>query len=251
MKIFDRIMKCMLSAAGSAVLLCGCAFPSVSTSSSVPNGIDKLYTADAEITVAGNDDEEELVYSGKMSRFGGGMWELELSAPETVSGLKIALGEEGITASLGDLNFRLETEKIPSKAAFMSVFGALDNAAADANGLTFSETETDLCWYGTYNGGKYTLLYNKADNTLCGLEMQGISVRFSCFCITGNDSSVTTSPSETSVSSEAPSVTSAPETTVPSETTTIFTAPTIETPTETTTTASQSKASETVTAASR
>ena len=179
------------------------------------------------------------------------MWELELSAPETVSGLKIALGEEGITASLGDLNFRLETEKIPSKAAFMSVFGALDNAAADANGLTFSETETDLCWYGTYNGGKYTLLYNKADNSLCGLEMQGISVRFSCFCVTGNDSSVTTSPSETSVSSEAPSVTSAPETTVPSEATTIFTAPTIETPTETTTTASQSKASETVTAASR
>lgn len=246
-------MKCMLSAAGAAVLLCGCAFPSAGTSSSAPNGIDKLYTVDAEIAVAGNDDEEELVYSGKMSRLGGGMWELELTAPETVSGLKIALGEEGITASLGDLNFRLETEKIPSKAAFMSVFGALDNAAADVNGLTFSETETNLCWYGTYNGGKYTLLYNKADNSLCGLEMQGISVRFSCFCITGNDSSVTASPSETA-SSETSSAASVSETvtTVPTETTTIFTAPTIETPTVTTvTTASQNAPSETVTAASR
>ncbi|MGN0696857.1 MAG: hypothetical protein ACI4J5_08855, partial [Oscillospiraceae bacterium] len=155
-KIF-RLISLGLTAAFSAVILGGCKGLGDTLTQS-PSGADKLYTAQCEITVDGEDDEELLTYGGTLSRLGGGNWELALDKPDTVAGLKIKLGEEGITASLGDLSLNLETDKIPSRAAFMSVFSALDNAAANINSLDFSETETNLCYHGNCGGEKYTLL---------------------------------------------------------------------------------------------
>lgn len=197
------------AAAGCTMLLCGC-FGGKGTPDSSPADLDKMYTAECEITVE-NSEEDILCYTGVISRMGGGFWELSLASPETVAGLKIKLDSEGITASLGELNFKLEHDKIPSRASFMAIFGALDNAALDSGNLTFSETETELCYYGTYNGCKYTISYNKADNTLSGLNIGNVDVRFSCFTVTGEDNS----SAVTSVSEEN-SVTTVPEATVTS-----------------------------------
>ena len=152
-----RLISLGITAVLAGTILSGCKGLSETLTQS-PSGVDKLYTAQCEITVDGEDDEELLTYGGTLSRLGGGNWELALDKPDTVAGLKIKLGEEGITASLGDLSLNLETDKIPSRAAFMSVFSALDNAAANVNSLDFSETETNLCYHGSCGGEKYTLL---------------------------------------------------------------------------------------------
>ncbi|MBQ4311647.1 MAG: hypothetical protein II773_08655, partial [Oscillospiraceae bacterium] len=61
----------------------------------------------------------------------------------------------------------------------------LDNAAA-ADDLRFAETETALCYYGSCGGTRYTLKYDKAANTLCALETDGITAEFTGFTVTGS-----------------------------------------------------------------
>lgn len=235
-----RILKRIFTGIAAAVTLftCGCVSP-ISQSGISPGGIDKLYTAVCDITVdSGDETSEPLSYSGNMCRLGGGFWEMSLTSPETVAGLKISLGPEGIGASLGDLNFNLETDKIPSRAAFLKIFSALDNAASSINDLKQTENEANLCYSGTCGGEKYTVLCDKAQNMPCGLIMGKITVVFSSFTVTGNAPETTAAPSVTTVtaqettagttaeSSSMPSVTlvssetvtSASETSVTSET---------------------------------
>lgn len=199
-----RILKRIFTGAAAAVTLfmCGCVSP-ISQSRLSPGGIDRLYTAVCDITVdSGDETSEPLSYSGNMCRLGGGFWEMSLTSPETVAGLKISLGPEGIGASLGDLNFNLETDKIPSRAAFLKIFSALDNAASSINDLKQTENEANLCYSGTCGGEKYTVLCDKAQNMPCGLIMGKITVVFSSFTVTGNAPETTAAPSES-----APSVT--------------------------------------------
>lgn len=193
-----------LAAVFSAVIFCSCKGIDNPLTQS-PSGADKLYTAQCEITVDSDEGEELLTYGGILSRLGGGNWELAIDKPETVAGLKIKLGEDGITASLGDLSLNLETDKIPSRAAFMSIFSALDNAAANINSLDFSETETNLCYHGNCGVEKYTLLCDKTNNMPCGLNIGKITVIMVNFTVTGN-------APESSEASPSESVT---ETTVP------------------------------------
>ncbi|MGN1416211.1 MAG: hypothetical protein ACI4XF_05180 [Oscillospiraceae bacterium] len=208
-KIF-HLISLGITAVLSAAILGGCKGLGETLTQS-PSGADKLYTAQCEITVDGEDDEELLTYGGTLSRLGGGNWELALDKPDTVAGLKIKLGEEGITASLGDLSLNLETDKIPSRAAFMTVFSALDNAAANINSLDFSETETNLCYHGNCGGEKYTLLCDKTNNLPCGLNIGKITVILVNFTVTG----------EAPETSETVSETTAEETTTTTETETV------------------------------
>lgn len=209
------IKKIFAGIAAAAFLLCGCTNPIAQSGGMSPKGVDKLYTAVCEITVEGEDEAAEaLVYSGDICRLGGGFWELSLAEPETVAGLKISLGPEGIGASLGDLNFNLETDKIPSRASFMKIFSALDNAAASVNDLKFSENETNLCYGGSCGGEKYTLLCDKAQNMPCGLVIGRINVVFTSFTVTGEppETSVTSSGTVTGTTSATTVTTTAPVT---------------------------------------
>ena len=179
-----RTVYGMISAAavGVTMIFGGCAYKSGTDGNTAP-GLDGLYSADCEIVCSASD--EEMIYSGKMTRLGGGSWELVFDTPETVKGLKLTLDSEGMTASMGDLNFRLETDRIPNKAAFITVFGILDDAAA-ADDLRFAETETALCYYGKYGDENYTLSYNKAENTLCAIETGNITVSVEGFAVNGD-----------------------------------------------------------------
>ena len=179
MNVISRA-KVLLTAAvtGSFLFLTGCfADGALSGTEKSAPGLDGMYSAECEITCTEN--EEEFVYGGKMTRMGGGSWQLELETPDTVKGLKITVGDDGMNASLGELSFRLETEKIPNRAAFLTVLGVLDSAAN--GGLRFTETETEFCYKGTYGEENYTLKYEKAGNTLCGLECGSVSAVFTGF----------------------------------------------------------------------
>ncbi len=184
-----------IAVTAAAVLLTGCLPGTKSAAKKVP-GLDGLYTAECSIVCA--EEEGEFIYGGRMTRLGGGNWQLELSSPDTVKGLKISMGGEGMTASLGDLNFRIETDKIPDKAAFVTVFSVLDDAAVSE--LRFSETETGFCYYGTCGTENYTIKLDKAANTLCGMECGNVSAVFSdltpCEEMTAEETTVTTAVTE-------------------------------------------------------
>lgn len=254
-KYFFR--KIFAGLASAAFLLCGCTNPIAQSSGISPGGVDKLYTAICDITVEGDDEASEaLAYSGNICRLGGGFWELSLTEPETVAGLKISLGPEGIGASLGDLNFNLETDKIPSRAAFMKIFSVMDNAAASVNDLKLSENETNLCYSGSCGGEKYTLLCDKAQNMPCGLIIGRINVVFTSFTVTGEppETSVTSSGTVTGTTAATTVTTTAPVTESSSMPSVTLVPPASETTSvtttavsETTTTASQTTAPVTMT----
>ena len=203
MKITEKLRKPLAALSCAVFILAGYILTGCSLSSPMsvkaPDA-DKLYTVQCEITVKNGGDE--FTYSGSMSRLGGGIWEMTLASPDTVKGLKLGMDSSGITASLGDLNFRLESDKIPDRAAFVTVFGILDNAAA-AEDLRFAETETALCYYGSCSGTRYTLKYDKATNTLCSLETDGITAEFTGFTVTGSASSETSETAAQTAVSEA------------------------------------------------
>lgn len=241
-KIF-HLISLGITAVLAGTILSGCKGLSETLTQS-PSGVDKLYTAQCEITVDGEDDEELLTYGGTLSRLGGGNWELALDKPDTVAGLKIKLGEEGITASLGDLSLNLETDKIPSRAAFMSVFSALDNAAANVNSLDFSETETNLCYHGSCGGEKYTLLCDKTNNLPCGLNIGKITVILVNFTVTGEAPESTETATETTAAETIEETTA---TTTATETETVTVSLETTTTAATTTTAPQTMESITFT----
>lgn len=188
------------------MLFTGCTGGEIIGTKNLPNMVDKLYTAESEITVT-NEDGEEFDYSGILTRKGGGMWELEITSPETVKGLKITLDDSGINASLGDLNFNLETDKIPSRNSFLKVFSTLDNIAANINNLKMTETESDLCYTGELNGEKYTLLCDKVNNNPCGLKLSDVNVVFVSFTVTG-ESAESTQTAQNSESTQTDTETS-------------------------------------------
>lgn len=244
---FKKFFSC---AAAAALLLCGCTNPLASQGGGIsPGGVDKLYTAVCDITVEGEDETAEaLDYSGNICRLGGGFWELSLTDPETVAGLKISLGPEGIGASLGDLNFNLETDKIPSRAAFMKIFSALDNAAASANELKQSENETNLCYTGSCGGDKYTLLCDKAQNMPCGLIIGKINVTFSSFTVTGEAPETSSTGTETGTTAGTTVTTAAATTVTESSMPSISLIPPTSETTATTTTAPETTADSQTTA---
>lgn len=212
----------------AAILFTGCSGSEIIGNTDSPNAVDKLYTAESEITVT-DENGEEFDYSGVLTRKGGGMWEMDITSPETVKGLKITLDDSGINASLGDLNFNLEADKIPSKNSFLKIFSVLDNIAANKNNLKMTETENDLCYKGELNGESYTLLCDKVNNNPCGLKLPEINVLFISFTVTGeaaenSESTQTTqSSAETSVSVnlETSEVTAVPEETKTEATSTV------------------------------
>lgn len=203
-----------------ALLLSGCAALTENKSGKSPDGADMLYTAECEVTVGGEDDKDDISYGGTLSRLGGGMWQFDITSPDTVKGLKLRLDENGINASLGDLAFNLEKDKIPSRAAFLKIFAALDNAAANKNSLDFSETEQNLVYGGNSGGEKYSLLCGKTDNRPCGINIGKISVVFLNFTVNGKAPESTDTQTGTQTESVASSVTSA-ETTVTTAQTTV------------------------------
>lgn len=250
-KYFFR--KIFAGLASAAFLLCGCTNPIAQSSGISPGGVDKLYTAICDITVEGDDEASEaLAYSGNICRLGGGFWELSLTEPETVAGLKISMGPEGIGASLGDLNFNLETDKIPSRAAFMKIFSVMDNAAASVNDLKLSENETNLCYSGSCGGEKYTLLCDKAQNMPCGLIIGRINVVFTSFTVTGEppETSVTSSGTVTGTTA-ATTVTTTVTTTAPVTESSSMPSVTLVPPASETTSVTTTAVSETTTTASQ
>ncbi len=101
----------------------------------------------------------ELEVGGSMKRYGTGIWELEADSPETLAGLSLSYGDEGVKASLDDLKLEIPMEKIRDGAVFAQIFKAVDSAAA-AGELRCTETEDGKVFSGEAAVGPYSITFD-------------------------------------------------------------------------------------------
>jgi hypothetical protein len=90
--------------------------------SGVPE-LDVPYTAEAAI------EGENLSFTANIKRLGTGLWEMEITSPESLRGLKINYSEDKIASIYDGIITETPIEKLPSEAVFLQLFQAADNAA--------------------------------------------------------------------------------------------------------------------------
>lgn len=111
-------------------------------------------TVTAGIIPPGSDssEETEFAFSGNLKRLGAGFWELEISSPETISGMKLTSSDGELSSSLGELSFDLAPEDVPHKSPVYALFTAIDNmSAAFENGAELTSGE-EGGWVYTADG---------------------------------------------------------------------------------------------------
>lgn len=135
-------IKRVITAAAICTSLAGCSFSEIAGLPPEPQ-ITSAYTAECTVTsyIVPPDSEEEtqFCFGGKIKRLGTGFWELEITSPETVAGLKITASDDTVDSSLGELSFSLPLEHIPEASPFTAIFGALDSAAVNGRSLSSGE----------------------------------------------------------------------------------------------------------------
>ena len=156
-----------------AVVLCltACAVP-VGSKSSRKNGLSSPFSASVSITL------DRLEAEGSIKRFGEGVWEIEFSEPNTLSGVKLEFSEGNVIASYKGLTFSVPQSAVPVKAMMLNLMKAVDENAKTEE-LSGKEDGDMLKIEGTLDGGDYTLTVDK-DGLLSGFDMPNnkLTMRF-------------------------------------------------------------------------
>ncbi len=167
-------------------LLAGCTSPlNVPPRPRITGGYTLCCTVKTEVTPADKETPEEFAFSGNVKRLGSGFWEMEITAPESLAGMKIALSGDNVTSSLGELSFSSELSAIPKKSPAMTVFRCLDNAAvALGNGASLEAASGVQGW--SLTAGEYSLLFDN-DGVPIAMTAAGFSAEFTEFTVTGGE----------------------------------------------------------------
>ena len=135
--------------AAAAVCLTACAVTR-GGSSSRRNGLGCAFSSAVSITI------DRLEAGGEVKRFGDGVWEIEFSEPNTLSGVKLEFSEGNVIASYKGLSFSVPRSAIPVKAMMLNLMKAVDDNATETE-LTGEENDGLLSIKGSLDGGDYVL----------------------------------------------------------------------------------------------
>lgn len=119
------------------------------------------------------DDSTEII--GTMTRYGTGIWEMDITEPETLAGLHLTYNDEGVNASLGELNFTIAPEKINSSAIFQLIFNAIDNCAAQTE-YTLTDTETAMEYTGEIAQCSYMVIFDRETMNPIGITFPDLNI---------------------------------------------------------------------------
>ena len=140
--------------------------------------LDRPFSCTFELTAFADDRDSKMVVSGDITRYGTGIWEMNIASPDTMKGLNIKYNEGGATASLGSLTLEIESGKLNEAAMFKRIFDAFDSCAALHDIELFDDGEAAV-----YNGADFTLAFDKATMLPTLLTFSdGITVNISSFC---------------------------------------------------------------------
>ena len=157
---------------GAVLCLAACAVTK-GGSSSRRNGLGSAFSAAVSITI------DRLEAQGEIKRYGEGVWEIEFSEPNTLSGVKLEFSEGNVLASYKGLSFSVPQSAVPVKAMMLNLIKAVeDNAKLDE--LSGEESDGMLKISGSLDGGDYTLSVD-GNGLLSGFEMPNnkLSMKFS------------------------------------------------------------------------
>lgn len=130
--------------------------------------LDCPYSCGFEITAFDGD----MCVSGKMARYGTGIWEMNITSPETMKDMTVKYNEGNTTLSLGELTLKIDAEKLNANAVFKRIFDAFDSCTAIE--LTDSSN--------IYNSEDLSLTFDEETLLPTHLEFSdGISVEISEF----------------------------------------------------------------------
>lgn len=220
---------CFLKIFTSIIIAAGITACSVTELSGAPKPqLDGGYTCKCEITAGiippGSDSNEEceFAFSSTVKRLGKGFWEMDISSPDTIAGMKLTSCDGDLSSSLGELSMGVSAENVSDKSPVSALFTALDKIALDLeNGAELTSGDNGGWVYGC--DGINAVFDGDGVITSMAVTSPKMTVNFTEFCV-----------SEEIVTSESTS--SAPESTSSSESeTTVATVSVSETVTEITT----------------
>lgn len=140
--------------------------------------LDQPFSCTFELTAFADDRDSKMDVSGDITRYGTGIWEMNITSPDTMKGLNIKYNEGSTTASLGSLTLEIENGKLNEAAMFKRIFDAFDFCAALHDMELFDDGEAAV-----YNGADFTLAFDKAAMIPTLLTFSdGITVNISSFC---------------------------------------------------------------------
>lgn len=117
----------------------------------------------------------ELEMSGNLKRYGTGIWAMNAESPETLAGLELSYGDEGVKAKLGELALDIPAENINDGAVFAQIFKAVDSAAA-AEELYCSDTEDGKVFSGEFAGKAYSITFDQETLAPVRIEIPGAEI---------------------------------------------------------------------------
>jgi hypothetical protein len=131
--------------------------------SGVPD-LDIPYSAEIEI------DGEDLSITANIKRLGTGLWEMEITAPETLRGLKITYDEDKITSVYDGIITETPLDKVSSEAIFLQLFQAADNAA-NIESPDISQKDDDYFISGSVPASDYIIQIDGETKTIEGISL--------------------------------------------------------------------------------
>lgn len=176
----------------SVMLFTGCKFIKDTIIPKQPK-LDRAFTCEFELTAFEDDRESKMVVKGNFTRFGTGIWEMNITEPETMKGLNLKYNEGKTTASLGALTLDIESEKLNSNAMFKRIFDSFDLCAAMHDIELYDNGEAAV-----YNGSDFSIAFDKELLLPTSLTFSdGITVNISSFCDLTEKAEETEQPEQT------------------------------------------------------
>lgn len=187
----------------TSICLAACSVP-VKEKAESPNGLNSSFSSSVSVAL------DEMNAEGTVKRFGNGMWEVEFSSPNTLSGVMLSFSEGNVTASYKGLNFSVPQSALPVKAMMLNLITAADDLAENEE-LSGCEKDGMIEISGSLDGGEYTLTVDKNGN-IASFSMPGSKLKMTFSDvqpITGETPAESTTAAVTEAASAETSQTSA------------------------------------------
>ena len=193
----DTMKRLFTFAVTFLTILCltACSVP-LKTTTTRKNGLNCAFQSEVSITL------DRLEAEGTVHRKGAGLWDVEFTSPNTLSGVKLEFSEGSVNASYKGLSFSVPQSAVPVKSMMLNLIKAVDDNAS-LEELKGDEKDGMLAVSGKLEGGDYVLTVDK-DGRLSGFEMANNSLKmtFTGLTVTGD-----TSAPETVTGTEVPELT--------------------------------------------
>ena len=99
-------------------------------------------------------------YSAIITRIGQGVWEAELTSPETVNGMVLYYENGEVVVKYKGFSVNLPNSSVPMKTLLSQIFEAVDNIANNPDAKS-SKTENGIVVEGEVNDCGYIITFDK------------------------------------------------------------------------------------------